>query len=158
MKEKDDILMDKENASLREMNDELLRQQQDISAQLRHLSELSATQQHENKEMEIELNALKQQIQILKAQNIDPSKHETWDYENIIYWIMSLEDGRFSKYKEVLKKAFVEEELKGSDLGQVDINDVKNWGIKPFGDKKALFNHIQSLTKGTENEGGTAYI
>ena len=125
--------------------------------------------QHEKKEMEIEnnglkqeLSALKQQLSELKAQSIDPSKYKSWDHENILFWIMSLDDGKFKSYEQKLRQNLAEEEVEGNQLNEVNETDIKGWGITKFGDKKCLLRHIQSLVQQNQNaminEGHTAYV
>ena len=46
----------------------------------------------------------------------------------------SVENGRFSKYENVLKKSLKEEGVCGDDLDAVDGEDIKGWGIVPFKD------------------------
>merc|ERR1712083_838958 len=65
--------------------------------------------------------------------------------EDILLWILSLEDGRYKKYESVLQQSLSEEEVKGEYLSKVDAADVKGWGIKAFMDKKDLSKHIEDL-------------
>ena len=73
-----------------------------------------------------------------------------WNHEDIINWIMSIENDRFRKYEYVLKQSFSEEELKGPHLVDVDKTDIHRWGIKPFGDKQKLWKSIRELVMKAE--------
>ena len=88
----------------------------------------------------IENKELKNEIKELKLKNIDESKYLEWDYEEIVSWIISLDNGRYCKYEEKLKT-----ELNGTNLQRVDQNDIKSWGVKKFDDKKDLYLAIQDL-------------
>ena len=79
-------------------------------------------------------------MQFLNIEN-----YQYWNNKHILNWIMSLENGRFNKYFDILSKTLSEEDVKGIDLNKVDVLDIKGWGIINFGDRKALFEQIQNL-------------
>ena len=106
----------------------------------------------EQKENGLEIEALKQEIEQLKLLNINVMQYESWNNQQIITWMMSLEHGRFRKYENVLSKALSEEDVKGIDLKDVDILDIKGWNIVNFGDRKALYKHIQRLINNNDND------
>ena len=116
----------------------------------------------------MENNKLKLEIKQLQKQNIDPSKYKSWDHEQILFWILSLDDGRFTKYEKKLESQLGEEEISGEDLVDVNENDVTRWGINKFSDKKYLIKSIKQLINNKSgnnnysmNEGSnapTAYI
>ena len=61
--------------------------------------------QEESKEMELlkeENKKLTEEIRELKLKNIDTSKYEEWNWQEILYWMLSLENGRFKKYENLL--------------------------------------------------------
>merc|ERR1719229_1955796 len=74
-----------------------------------------------------------------------------WDWEDVLMWILSLENGRYTKYEEVLRHSLMEEGVKGEYLSKVDAADVKGWGIKSFLDKKDLCRHIENLVEQNGN-------
>eukprot|EP01084_Bolivina_argentea_P024704 45990_1 len=117
----------------------------------------------ERKEFEMTINKLKIENKELKLKSIDVSKYKEWNYENILLWIMSLENGRYLKYEQTLRMNLKHEEVIGDNLKDVDAIDIKGWGVANFGDKKSLMQHIQRLVNqmGNVNEGvdvPTAYI
>ena len=73
-----------------------------------------------------------------------------WTHEDIFNWIMSLDNGRFEKYKDALKQSLFEEELKGSHFVDIDKSDIHRWGIKPFEDKQKLYEFITQLIVNAE--------
>ena len=101
----------------------------------------------EQKESQIRIKELEQEVKELKLRLLDPSRFEEWDSECVLRWIMNLENGRFKTYEKVLRHSFEEEKVRGSHLGDVDATDVKGWGVKPFDDKKALTRYIQQLVQ-----------
>eukprot|EP01084_Bolivina_argentea_P059117 107901_1 len=88
---------------------------------------------------------LKNENKELKLKCIDETKYETWSSDEIVSWIISLENNRYSKYEQILRISIAEEELTGEHLIDVNENDIKGWGIKNFGDKKNLCRKIKEL-------------
>ena len=105
----------------------------------------------EQKEYKLENQSLKQEIEQLKLSNINIEDYESWNHEHILTWIMSIDNGIFKRYKDILNKTLSEEDVKGIDLKKVDALDVKGWGIVNFGDRKTLYEEIQSLVHGNND-------
>ena len=99
----------------------------------------------EQKELRMDNHELKQKLETLQIRLIDVNDYERWNHQDIVCWIMSLENGRFKKYEQMLIKSLEEEEMNGTYLSRVDVADVKSWGIKNFDDKKDLIQYIQKL-------------
>ena len=112
----------------------------------------------EQKELQLRNNDLEQQLKELKLKSIDINNWRDWNYQQIIIWIMSLENGRFKKYEKILSSSLEEEEINGSHLIRVDAVDVKGWGIKNFDDKKDLVKYIQDLVNGIDNDNNIAAV
>ena len=88
----------------------------------------------------------------MKLKSIDVNNWRDWNHQQIVIWIMALDNGRFKKYEKILLSALEEEEMSGSNLARVDVTDVKSWGIKNFEDKKDLVKHIQDLVREQVND------
>ena len=123
--------------------------------------------ENEQKELLMENKQLKSEIKRLKLKNsnIDTTNWRKWDHQQILCWILSLENGRYFKYENKLQIALKEESVNGNNLNQVNELDIKGWGITNFDDKKNLCFKIQQLIKknfnNDMNEGSnlpTAYI
>ena len=99
----------------------------------------------EEKERQIEVQALREEVKRLKRENLDTSKYTEWGPEEICEWILGLGDGRLVKYEKELKKNLVEEEVDGSMLDKVNSADLKGWGVIKFADKKYLEEQIGLL-------------
>ena len=106
----------------------------------------------EQKESQMKIHGLEEQVAALKLKAIDESKFMEWEWEEVLLWILSIEKGRYKKYESVLRQSLSEEEVKGEYLGNVDSADIKGWGIKSFLDKKDLCNHISDLVERNSNE------
>ena len=126
------------------------------------------TLQDDAKELILENKDLKEQITNLKIKSIDPTKYKTWDTNDVLSWILSLDNKLFLQYQDKLKKCLFEEQIQGNDLQDVNEIDVKGWGITKFAHKKKLVLRIKELVHDTNtnmydeqtiNEGApTAYI
>ena len=112
----------------------------------------------EQKEMEIEYTQIKSELEQLKLQHIDTSKFEQWDFQGIVSWIMSLENGRYKKYKNKLEKSLKEEGVKGSHLKRVNVLHVRGWGIIDFDDKEDLMTEITKLVGKNKSNKKNEYI
>ena len=94
------------------------------------------------------------QTQTQKA--VDVSK---WTADDIYKWILSIDEERFAKYTD-LEETLKEEQLTGSDLSGITEQNLKDFGITKFADKKMIYNKIQSILsekektkKGNEGRG-----
>merc|ERR1712154_172108 len=78
---------------------------------------------------------------------LDLSKYREWGVEEILLWIMSLENGLFVTYKSNLSKNLSMNEIEGNDLK--DINEHNAWrefgGMNKFAHRKLLIEHVKSL-------------
>lgn len=78
--------------------------------------------------------------------------YKKWNINDIMCWIHSLENGRFSKYTAGLRKKFIDYELTGEDLIHIKRSDLQGEnGIKKFRDRIALEEHIRNLGDSSGN-------
>jgi len=111
------------------------------------LKQQIGTLQEEEKEREVMVQELKEEIKALKLQCLDESKYDEWNHEEIAAWIMNLDGDRFEKlYGESIRMVLEEEQVSGSDLKKIKKEDVKRWGITKFADFDFVHEHIQRLT------------
>ena len=92
----------------------------------------------------------------LRLQLIDTSKYHQWKPQEIVTWIINLDNDRFSKYKDGLLHHLNEEEIVGSDLNEINEVDLQRWEIKKFKDKKILLQKIKELTQQQQNDNDNA--
>ena len=105
----------------------------------------AAGHHEEKKEAQRTIAELKNKVKELELNSLDVSKFMDWDWEQIVFWIMSVEGGRFKKYEAVLKEVLNEQEIVGEDLLDVNPLVIKQWRIKDRKDRVALNGHIQEL-------------
>ena len=85
------------------------------------------------------------------AQIINNSKannkkgYESWTTDDIISWILSLNDGQFKKYQKILNKELSAQNVSGRHLVDVNELDIHTWGVTDFDDKKYLLKQIKLL-------------
>ena len=92
-------------------------------------------------------NKVIQEMETLTLATIDINNHnfKEWEWEQILEWILSCDDGRFKRYEEKLRKNLQQEEVSGVDLKDVNEVDIKRWGVTKFSDIKTLCSNIQEL-------------
>ena len=71
---------------------------------------------------------------------------KSWNGNDIVEWIYNLEAHRFAKYIDKLSEIICVQEINGKDLKDIKEDHLEKWNIINFGDRIALFKHIQSLT------------
>ena len=84
--------------------------------------------------------------------SIDINNYSQWKPQEIVHWILSIDNKRFNKYKEVLLHHLNDEEIVGSDLNDINEVDLQRWQIKNFKDKKLLLQNIKELTQMNMNQ------
>ena len=63
----------------------------------------------------------------------------------ILLSILSLDNERYNKYENELRKYLSNEEIGGDDLFDVNESDIKGWSINNFNDEKNLSRKIKEL-------------
>ena len=87
----------------------------------------------------------------LRQQSLNTDEYESWNTEQLIQWIMNLENGRFSKYREILSKNLLDEGVCGKHLSKINVLHIKGWGVKSFEDKDLLIDSITNLINKNQN-------
>eukprot|EP01084_Bolivina_argentea_P012831 24030_1 len=105
-------------------------------------------------------NSFSKHLQNTKAvmkelSTINPVLYKNWNAPQMSVWIEGLENGRFKKYCDILRKGFIEGGITGKDLPDVHSGDLSSapFNIKNFRDKKDLEAHFKSLKSQKNNEG-----
>ena len=70
----------------------------------------------EQKENQMKMEAMKEEIKNLNLQNLDPARYLEWEHQQILEWILSLENGRYTKYEHALRESLADEEIQGAHL------------------------------------------
>ena len=116
--------------------------------------------------MELSIIKMTKEIKELKVKSIDLSKYEKWNEDDVLLWMLSLENGRYKKYENALQKQLKAQRIKGSQLKQMNALVIQLLGITEEEDQKAMEIAIKKLVNKNKsnnnlNEGSiapTAYI
>lgn len=89
---------------------------------------------------------------VLAPNDPNPALYTQWNVNQMISWIVNLENGRFKGYINALRKGFIEGEMNGDDLPTVEAKDLSDppFNIKRFRDKKDLAKYFQDLATSKE--------
>ena len=107
----------------------------------------------EQKEAKSTIESLQDELKKLRAKMLDISNYKQWSWQQILKWIITIENGKFGKYEKQLRKALSEETPSGEDIEYINGDDIKRWGVRQFGDIKILLSCIQQL--GNDNMDNT---
>ena len=107
----------------------------------------------EQKDNKLELDTLRKEVKTLRTKCLNVSDYNEWDIDSIVLWISQLNNGKYKKYCDGLRSALKEEELTGSDLGDIEESNLKDWGVKNFRDRKDMLKEIKRLTSGQKGPG-----
>ena len=118
-----------------------------LNAEIIRLRNAVEVYEDEQKEDKMKIAALQEKVKELELKTLDSTKFTEWNWEQIVFWIMSLENGRFKGYEEVLKAALSAAEMEGEDLLSVNPFMLKVWGMKDGKDREALNQYIQRLVQ-----------
>ena len=70
-----------------------------------------------------------------------------WKKEEIISWLLTIENGKFQQYKEIFDQYVKDSTLKTFNEDTF-YKDLTNWGIKKYAEKSQLIDLIVELTEG----------
>eukprot|EP01083_Nonionella_stella_P076162 207403_1 len=119
----------------------------ELKWRMNQIREENSRLQDEKKENEMMISDLKNEIQSLKAKAIDVSRFMQWESEEVLNWILSIEDGLYKKYEQKLREEIINSEVCGTDLITMDTGDLQQFGVTKFAHRKTLIGHIKKLTK-----------
>eukprot|EP01083_Nonionella_stella_P197912 727195_1 len=91
--------------------------------------------------LQIEIDRLK------KQKVLNPKDYVHWKYNEIVDWIISLNTSKFAKYRDKLMGTLKNEEIDGSCLSELTVNDLHRFGVDAFKDKQRIIKEIQKLVK-----------
>jgi len=99
----------------------------------------------EEKEMEMRVTPMALSDDEDEDEEEEQKAVERWTQQEVLQWMLSLEDGRFGRYEGVLRKAVEEYEVSGEVLPDVNLLVIKGWGVKDVNDQRDLRTHIRKL-------------
>eukprot|EP01084_Bolivina_argentea_P257589 434024_1 len=76
-------------------------------------------------------------------------KYKQWDIDTTMTWIKSLDNGKYKKYCDVLRKGFESDRITAVDLPNIGQSDLATtpFDIREFKDRKRLAQHFKFLTE-----------
>merc|ERR1712154_545356 len=82
---------------------------------------------------------------LLNAKNAETKEYESWDTNDVIQWIMNIDNKKYKKYQQDLVKNIKYENIDGQCLESLDKGDLHRLGVTDFKHKKDLLNKIKEL-------------
>ena len=70
--------------------------------------------------------------------------YQNCSHRQILKWILSLDNGLFVEYEDILSQYLTQRNMKGSDLLHIQMDDVNNFGINEH--VRKLYLNIKTLT------------
>ena len=99
----------------------------------------------ECKEKEIEISSLREKLK--RKENIKNKHYTEWTSDELIDFIINLEDGKFKCYQEILRINLNDEDVDGESIKFVEKKEWKEWGIKDYKHRTIIHQNIQNLIK-----------
>jgi len=111
----------------------------------------------ECKESRLTVNALRSELARMKRNHaLDLENWRQWTGDQVVDWLCTAEYGRFGKYAKMLRGHIRKEGVVGADLVHIQKATLRNWGVIPFSDRKAMEQLIHKLVKKRSQSVGLA--
>merc|ERR1712130_806166 len=94
----------------------------DMEMEIKTLKQRIFVLEKEKKEMQVTIKSLK-----MKSINI--YDFDKWDGNDVLNWILSIENGVLVEYEHALQKEIFDAEIKGINLIDLNTHDIKNLGV-----------------------------
>merc|ERR1712093_552896 len=72
-----------------------------------------------------------------------------WGPQEVLTWLLSLENGRLGKYKDVLRQSMERSPISGFDLPHVNMLTARQMGIFDVADQDFLLKQVAAITHPT---------
>ena len=97
--------------------------------------------------LESALKKFQRRMRNHRLSQIDEDEYESWTVAEMVYWISTLESGRFIKYIDHLRNGFLEDRYNGEYLPNIKIEHLRNepFNILNIKDRTDLVNHFVGL-------------
>eukprot|EP01084_Bolivina_argentea_P316201 548040_1 len=89
-----------------------------------------------------------------KPNKIDVTKYLQWSSNDIVDWILSLEQGKYKNYEKKLRAEINDEGVDGSSIKDIEKSDIKGWGVNNLKDRTSIYKHLQQLLNPNKNATG----
>jgi len=97
------------------------------------------------REQKLERKAAAEDMKV-RMSRLVVAEYAGWNWQECLVWVMSLENGRFQKYEELLRVALSASDATGKELGEVTSLMLKV-AIKDGDDRTAVVAHIRDLVQ-----------
>eukprot|EP01084_Bolivina_argentea_P058139 106166_1 len=112
----------------------------------RRLYEAHSRLKSENDALQKHNNELLEQINKKNTQcSLDLLDYTLWTWHDVLQWIVSIQNGKFEKYQEVLQVNLKLENIDGSCIKCLTVNDIHRIGIVDYKDKQVILECIANL-------------
>eukprot|EP01084_Bolivina_argentea_P181210 312997_1 len=71
--------------------------------------------------------------------------YNKWSLSYFIEWIIAINPSKFEKYRDLLHHPLLENNFKGTDIYDLDREDLKEYGIINLSDRKTIYKSIMKL-------------
>ena len=92
-------------------------------------------------------------IKIRSNMTTASSDYKSWDVNETVEWIISIDSTRFAKYRQRLINAFKENGISGININDFDREDFKDFGIINLDDRKTIYKEIIILIAAQKRRG-----
>ena len=131
---------------------ELMNKNDSLSTEIQLLRQELASIKQINRELQFENCSLKKQNKSLTKVLFNEKIYIKWTVDQVISWIMSIENGKYLKYYDMLNIKLNDYEINGQELKELDYVDIKQqFGIIDIDDRKLLWKNIQLLIAKNKN-------
>jgi len=79
--------------------------------------------------------------------NVNNKNYETWNDEDIVNWLMCLDDGKYTKYITKISKYLNHNDFNGKNIHLITSYDLFACDINDANDRQSILNHIHTLVE-----------
>ena len=130
---------------MKQENSFYLLQKNQLQTKVEELLNKICKLENDKKDIEIENMKLNEKITEFEMSNIDENNYQNWSSKQFAHWICSLNNGELKQYKNEIIKTFINDEIDGSCIDDIDAADIKLWNIGNFKQRKLILNNIKLL-------------
>eukprot|EP00484_Ammonia_sp_Unknown_P025596 CAMPEP_0197029574 /NCGR_PEP_ID=MMETSP1384-20130603/9002_1 /TAXON_ID=29189 /ORGANISM="Ammonia sp." /LENGTH=308 /DNA_ID=CAMNT_0042458775 /DNA_START=167 /DNA_END=1093 /DNA_ORIENTATION=+ len=131
---------------LQRRNAESMQQGKQIEEEYRKMNEANIKLNEECKTFQMDLREMTEKYEaMLRKVNMNECNYLKWDSEMLCDWMLSL-DAAFAECADKLRAKLKEEEVDGSQLADLDKQDLHRYGIRTLKHKNLIMQNIARIT------------
>lgn len=128
-----------------EIISELINKNALLTTEIELLRQELASVKQTNRELQFQNCSLKKQNKSMSKLVFDERDFMNWTVDEVISWIMDIDNGKYLPYFEMLNIRLTDEQVDGAKLVELDYVDLKELGIIDTDDRKSLWRSINLL-------------